>query len=753
LHRVGRATLDHPATAADNARDSRGIGSRPFSGAGGEVVQMGLSQSSRRGPALAAVAGMAALCAVVLPFASAEPAPAAVATAQAYDWRLGGTWFDAGARLVMLGTSGGACHDVAVLGNRAYVASGLGVLVFDTTNPTMPEPIASWPLTSSSLSMATDGRLIYVGTTKSGLYVFDPSQPAAPRLVYSTLWGQLVDAMVQRGDYLFLAMHVQVAGIVVLRVSGAVPEYVRGLNLRGQVAGGIALEGDYAYVATTAGLEVANLTDPEKPSWLAKVDLGASGLDVVVWGQRAYVLTGSQAGSGIAVVDISKPDQPGLLGQSPLAAWGYCIRLVGGHLFVATDKGLQVFDLSNPDSPASVGHYDSTSPALGARQLGTSLYVTEAGPAWNGTEVVDISAPENPHRVGFFETGAQGADVRLAGRYAYLATPYGVQVLDMADPKLPRVAGRYEAHGGAVRRLYLVGNLAYLATTGGLEIASVAQPVPSFVGLCAANGPVLGISPGTPSRISLATTWGVETCDASLPAAPKLLADHSQQTYGQAWDVAGYYPSHTALTTTGMWDFYHPRPPNDPIGPAGYCFAQGTRFVSKGGIIPSAFPMWAVSWLGHGILRVRGTWAYLMGDYGLMVCDVTDPAHPRGAASCQMYGEFAPGYADDPSVGYPNYLQGVDASDLYACPSPGQGVVTADLGKFSPTPPTPVRGDMDGNGVVTDADLAHFIQVWIAHLTQAAFDALCDLYPVGAPDGQLTWDDAAEMLSLWLAGQ
>ncbi len=104
----------------------------------------------------------------------------------AQEWRLGGAWHEAGARLMMLGTSGGACHDVAVLGNRAYVASGLGVLVFDITNPTTLEPIASWPLTSSSQPVSTDGRLVYVGTAKSGLYVFDtacdlypPTRPTA----------------------------------------------------------------------------------------------------------------------------------------------------------------------------------------------------------------------------------------------------------------------------------------------------------------------------------------------------------------------------------------------------------------------------------------------------------------------------------------------------------------------------------------------------------------------------------------------
>ncbi len=64
----------------------------------------------------------------------------------------------------------------------------------------------------------------------------------------------------------------------------------------------IKVEGDYAYVADTAGgLEIIDLTDPSRPSRVAYCDTAgiASGLAII--GERVYMATNT---GGLAVCDI-----------------------------------------------------------------------------------------------------------------------------------------------------------------------------------------------------------------------------------------------------------------------------------------------------------------------------------------------------------------------------------------------------------------------------------------------------------------
>ncbi|MFO0795377.1 MAG: hypothetical protein U0586_15100, partial [Candidatus Brocadiaceae bacterium] len=72
-------------------------------------------------------------------------------------------------------------------------------------------------------------------------------------------------------------------------------------------------------------------------------------------GKTAYV---ADYGSGLQVIDVSKPSAPKLLGSSdtPGSAWG--VAVVGKTAYVADwDRGLQIIDVSTPSAPKLLGGY------------------------------------------------------------------------------------------------------------------------------------------------------------------------------------------------------------------------------------------------------------------------------------------------------------------------------------------------------------------------------------------------------------
>ena len=93
--------------------------------------------------------------------------------------------------------------------------------------------------------------------------------------------------------------------------------------------------------------------------------------------------------------------------------------------------------------------------------VGQYAYVTEG----SGIRVVDVSDPTHPSHVTLVGTPAQAYDIRISGRYAFVAergTPGYVEVYDLCNPVLPVFVTRYTTASGS-SGLCPYGNLVYAA--------------------------------------------------------------------------------------------------------------------------------------------------------------------------------------------------------------------------------------------------------------------------------------------------
>jgi hypothetical protein len=183
-----------------------------------------------------------------------------------------------------------------------------------------------------------------------------------------------------------------------------------------------------------------------------------------VWGvfvDNDYAYVGSS--SGLQVIDISNPDNPVIKGSTTTPGPANGVYVSGDYAYVAEGpNGLQVIDIRDPDNPLPEGLCDTPGSAQAVVVSGDYAYVADFV---SGLQVIDISNPASLKIKGSYDTSdAQG--IAVSGNYAILADgDSGIQVIDIRDSQDLKPAASYGTLGRA-RDVFVKGNALYVAGDG-----------------------------------------------------------------------------------------------------------------------------------------------------------------------------------------------------------------------------------------------------------------------------------------------
>jgi hypothetical protein len=236
---------------------------------------------------------------------------------------------------------------------------------------------------------------------------------------------------------------------------------------------GVAVSGTYAYVADGSSLQVIDISDPQNPGVLGSVATPGNAWAVAVSGSYVYVADDDY---GLQVVDISNPASPQIVGAADTPNFAYGVAVSGGHAYVAdAASGLQVIDISNPTIPQIVGSADTPGIAEGIAVRGTYAYIADGD---SGLQLVDISEPESPLIVGSVDTPghANGVAVSSDGNLVYLADlASGLRLIEISDGS-PYLRGHLETPDLAYE-VAVDGDYAYVAVgAAGITVIDVSDP-------------------------------------------------------------------------------------------------------------------------------------------------------------------------------------------------------------------------------------------------------------------------------------
>lgn len=209
-------------------------------------------------------------------------------------------------------------------------------------------------------------------------------------------------------------------------------------------------------------------------------------------GKRAYLATTS----GLIVLDVSKIGEPKRVGGLLLPDSGNGLSLSRGRVYLAQGNyGLVAVDVKRHKWPREIGRIKTKGAAQGVAVGRNYAFVADGS---SGLVVVDIRKPSDMKTVARLSIEGYAWDVVTKKNRAYVAAgSSGVAVFDVSRPKKPRLLSVVKLDGGEEkgsvdeRRIGLQarglvlgsGGLLYVAAgSGGLVIVDISSVTPKVVG-------------------------------------------------------------------------------------------------------------------------------------------------------------------------------------------------------------------------------------------------------------------------------
>jgi len=569
----------------------------------------------------------------------------------------------------------GLSGEVELAGDRAVVASGAALLVFDFTSGQKPREIGSVALEDIVRQVAVDGDVAAVLGLRSIGFV-DLSDPEHPTLgttvpiAGTTRYSGGLDAV---GGHTFLATCSNGLTVYDSHDPFAVIE-VGGYG--GFCARAVTVGGERAYVTTSDGLAIFDVSDPTEPRRTADLSemYGRVGLspDLKQLSTLSNPCGPRHCCTDFRLYDLSDPDLP-----VPRGEWyGYdaCGTgrpiLLGERAYVATDPGFAILDIGDPTQPSELAAVDIGSSAIGAAASDGVYYLTDSRSVLHRFEVEDPATIVESAR---FRLPRGSRAVLLDGTLAVVEELDGLRTLDLADPSGPKTLGEKRfAEDQFTDRLAGIG--AYVYAVGSnlgtlpFDLSDPARP--------RALTPISSVPTARPRRWGnrlylrdLSVDGGIEIRNLEDPESPTLIS-----TFGEGERLRLFSADASHLFATKIdYDGYliydvadpdHVRLVGERPGGGGFSASlpRGSlhAFTTYEGLriddvsdptAPLPISFLPFEGAGYGIAAYGSRVFVPRGAYGLethqvLVVDVSDPTLPRVVAELET-----PGTPEDVAAG------------------------------------------------------------------------------------------------------
>lgn len=389
---------------------------------------------------------------------------------------------------------GGYFNDVFIHGDYAIASTwDNGLFIFDITNHAAPRLVSRFNMTDRVNDIAISGNYAYVANSSEGLQVLDISNPLTMRRIANcplTPPYQRAVSVIVRDNYAFLA--VERLGLIIFDISN--PSAPRELETFGSdlYPSSIYLQGNYIYMGTysryaddpqPSRFHVIDISVPRAPFAVSSTDSIGHISSIYVQNNYAY-LTGEYNNINLRIINLANISSPEIVNEINIGEGFNEIVVRGNYAFaIARNSGLSIVNVSNPATASIIKTFDTPGSAAGLEVIGNYCYIADGS---EGIKIVNISTPASPSLLGSWKPGNNltGSSLTLSstGKYAYLwgSSPHPqILVYDVSYPATPTFISKY-LPSADVNDVFIQGNMAYLWLQNKIQIIDISSPS-SFV--------------------------------------------------------------------------------------------------------------------------------------------------------------------------------------------------------------------------------------------------------------------------------
>ena len=517
------------------------------------------------------------------------------------------------------------------------VAAGLeGVVVLDGTDPAHMEQLARYEMPVSAQDIAVRDGYAYVAADELGLVILDLSDPTSPQLASVQLLGRR-------------AMTVELAD-------------------------------EYAVVSgAPTDLFFVDVSTPSTPAWAHTIATSGT-VEDLEWDEGSHRVYAAEGYYDLLVIDmLSSP--PAVVGHGGGANYAISVAAYRDYAYVGSWNSLEfrVYDVSDPSDPQVVATVATGDPVRALEVAGQCLFAGEDGGCLH---VYSLYHPEAPDERTYMETVLDVSDLALweEGAIAYtcgslslpsamleaIAIPTYVALRPEAE--LP-LANAYTCHADD-GYLYVCHDFFDVAIVD-LSTFTIAGAIPPFASVCQAlyaDGDLLhvGVGDGT-----YAAAWIRD------PADPFVIGSLSLPAYAQDIHAEGELVATASGGPSYLIDVSDPEQP-ELLYSFSYqrdeYWAKGVRlqgpWLFQSGYTSNLHPyLWTIDLqvLEHPVpaamlelphtdggarLDVQGDYAYVAGQLGFYVIDISDPYQPGLVGDLRMPPGETPRIVVEDAIAY-----------------------------------------------------------------------------------------------------
>lgn len=438
-----------------------------------------------------------------------------------------------------------AANDIALQDGYAYVTNAQGLAVIDVRRPEQPTQVGFQSAPTALGSLVVAGSYLYAGAPGSGFFVYDITLPAQPQLAASLRQVQ-VEGLAVQGEYVYLATG---DGVQVVSVADPRRPLLTVLVRTPAPVESVTVSGSSAYLAVAPGaLLIADIVDPAAPRLAGFLSIPTYVKNPQVAGEKVYIANGNR---GVVIVDVSNQAKPRLLGVSKVGSLVTDVAIAGDTL-LATDVlegGLHVLDVRTPAQMSETSVYRA--PGMTQNVAAQEHYAYLASGMIGDIAIVDFADPANPQGAGIHRMSERATFLQVSGDQLYA---YGsadtVQVLDIADRAHPVSLDVFRL-GSGCRVVAVQGQLSFVDDGSGvLHIYdTTATRIPQPVAMLAATGAIRDAVMTDDYMLAAAGMQGVLVAHRTDPLQPVQAAVVPMS--GSAEHVAAWGDHGYVLTSRG----------------------------------------------------------------------------------------------------------------------------------------------------------------------------------------------------------
>ncbi|HEY0738330.1 MAG TPA: hypothetical protein VGD69_25655 [Herpetosiphonaceae bacterium] len=369
---------------------------------------------------------------------------------------------------------GVAFDDVEAEGSMLYLVEFPGkVHAVDVSNPASPTLRGAYPTPYSIYNLNPVNQIVYL-QLNTDLAIVDFSNPGSPTLRGKLTLSQNIISTRSAGNLAFSA--VPRSGLHIFDTSDPAQPVLRGVyrdtdTTSASDLSNVAVRGSFAYLASSSVLKTIDVGDPASPALRSEYE-GLNGFPRLhIAGDRLYV----SADNRLYIFDIATPSTPTLLADQPIAAAPIQdFKVVGNRAYILTSDcsaacigALHIIDVGNPGSLVPLGSLQMNSTSR-LSVVGNAVYVGGVG-----VQIIDVSDPARPQLRNIYRAAGEVTAIDIVDGLMYVIGQGGfsLQIADLTDPYYPRPRASYPLQGYTAD-VHVADDLVY-ASAGNLFIFRV----------------------------------------------------------------------------------------------------------------------------------------------------------------------------------------------------------------------------------------------------------------------------------------